>query len=209
MSEPRMAWKGRAGQVRVGHFIQGSRKTLDDVWEITEMRTPSQIGYANTLWWRAVNVSTGEQVAVPPRVVSAEIRFMLTPEEHAEAEETKRPPTLPRQWPSDSEEVLLLVEKLGAREIATRDETTGEIHCPDYDGSFDSARPGGNLFGVEEIEHLRIAHGLDVSGLEKLTGDERTIAITKAHGPLHAPNVGRYAQRGFPHRHTPEDHSIV
>lgn len=210
MTEPlRMAWEGRVGQARVGHFIQGRRRTLDDIWEITEMRHPTQIVYGHTLWWRVANTTTGLTAAIPPRVVSARIRFMLTPEEHDLAQKLRRPPWLPHQWPVDSEEVFMLVDTLGAKEIATRDETTGEVHCPDYDGTFNTARPYGALYGIEEIEHLRICHGLDTSALEALTGDERTIAITKAHGPLHSPAATRSPQRGFPHRHTPENTSIL
>jgi hypothetical protein len=197
-----MAFEGRAGQVRVGHFIQGTRRTLDDIWEVLEMKNPDQIRYGEGLWWRVANTTTGEEAAIPPKMVNSKVRFMLTPEEHELAEERRRPPDLPHQYPIDSEEVLLLVEQLGAREIATRDNETGEITCPNY--------AEGMFHTVDEITHLRICHGLDVSGLEAIGNwEERMIATIKAHGELHSAQGRKVAHKGFPHRHVPEDHSIL
>lgn len=202
MTEPRMAWEGRAGQARVGHFIQGNRKTLDDIWEVLEMKHPPQVETNSGLWWRVANTTTGEELPVPPKSLTARVRFMLTPEEWEQAELSRRPPDLPHQWPVDSEEVLLLAQELGATEIASRDAATGEITCPNY--NYEVIKLGAGP--VPEIEHLRICHGLDVTGLEHIAdGTERAIAITKAHGPLHGPESSRMAHKGFPHRHVPED----
>lgn len=206
MTDLRIAWEGRAGQARVGHLIQGNRRTLDDIWEIVEMKNPQQIEYGHTLWWLVANTTTGLEAPIPPKMVTARVRFMLTPDEHAHAEETRRPPSLPHQWPVDSEEALLLAQELGAQEIATRDDLTGEITCPNYHTQF----PAPGAVGVDEIVHLRIAHGLDVAGLEAITDPSaRMIEIHKAHGQLHGPESLRLAQSGFPHRHVPEDHSFL
>lgn len=199
-------WRGKAGQIRVGHWIQGSKRTAKDVWEATEFRNPGQIEYGHTLWMKVANVHTGVEAVVPPKVVTFPTNFLLTDEEFVQAEASRRPPHRPDQWPTDSDEVLLLVEKLGAQDIAMRDNKTGEVICPAYAMGHSHA---GNYYGVEEIEHLRIAHGIDVSGLLDLRGDERTIAVANAHGPLHGPRSAHMAHAGFPHRHVPEDHSFL
>lgn len=206
MSDLRTAWEGKAGQVRIGHLIQGNRQTLDDIWEVVEMKNPAQIEYGHTLWWRVVNVTTGVVAAIPPKVLTQKVRFMLTDEEHADAERLRRPPDRARQWPVDSDEVLELVVGLGAEHIASRDNLTGEITCPSYADMFG---PIGAK-GIPEVEHLRLAHGLDVSGLEAIVDwEEKYVAIIAAHGELHGPESSRRAHKGFPHRHVPEDHSIL
>lgn len=201
-----MAWEGRAGQARIGHFIQGNRRTLDDIWELVEMKNPAQIEYGNTLWWLVANTTTGDTVPVPPKLVTARVRFMLTPEEHAAAEETRHPPHLPQQWPVDSEEILELVATLGATEIGTRDHATGEITCPNY-----AVQPWHqSQTQADAIHHLRIAHGIDVSGIEALDDWEaKMVATHKTHGQLHGPESLRLAHAGFPHRHVPEDVSFL
>lgn len=206
-----MPWLGRAGMVRIGHMLQGMKRTKGDVWEVTEMKNPAQIEFGYTLWWRVVNTTTGEVLPVPPRNVRARVTFMLTPEEYALAEQTKRAPDKPHQWPVDSDEVLMLAETLGAREIATRDNVTGEVTCPSYATGAHHApewRPG--ILLLDEIEHLKICHGLDVSGLEGIVDhNERLKAVATTHGGLHGPRSARMAHKGFPHRHTPEDHSLL
>lgn len=199
-------WRGYAGQVRVGHLIRGASKRViaHETWEITEMKHPAQVPAGHTLWWRAVNRYTGEEVAIPPRLMTARTTFLLTLEEEEEALRTRRPPHVDPTWPVDSDEVVLLIERLGAQEIASRDNVTGEITCPNYSIG-DTARPDGHLYGIEEIEHLRICHGLDTRGLEAMTGDERVRAIVETHGPLHGPAAKTLHHKGFPHRHVPED----
>lgn len=204
-------WRGKAGQVRVGHVVQGARRTKNDVWEILEMKHPAQFEYGCTLWWRVVNKATGQVAAVPPKSITAPVTFLLSEEEFEMAEKTRRPPDLPHQWPVDSDEVLLLAEKLGARDMASRDNETGEITCPSYAAGQRHTpvwRPG--ILMVDEIEHLKICHGLDVGGLEAISDpNELLLAVAKEHGALHGPRSSAMAHKGFPHRHTPEDRTIL
>lgn len=210
-SDGLVEWRGTAGQVRVGHLVQGMKKTKNDVWEVIETRLPAQVEYGYTLWWRVVNKATGEMAAIPPKSVKSTVIFMLTPEEVEVAERTGAPPPLPQQWPSNSDEVALLVQELGAEVLAHRDRETGEIYCPAYgNGAYHSTvwRPGVGV--ADELEHLRIAHGIDVSALEGIVDPaERLRQVVTEHGRLHGPRSNTIVHRGFPHRHVPEDLSLM
>lgn len=199
-------WGGRAVQVRVGHRIQGRKATKADVWEVTDMRTPDQIQTNYTLWWKVVNVVTGEELAAPPRQVSERITFMVPEDELAKCESSNSPPWMPREWPSDAEQVKLLMESLGGALLAQHDSVTGEVTCPEYAAGL--TVNGWETRKEEQWAHLRICHGVDTSGLEAMHWDEEITAFTKLHGELHGfkpiPSIG-----GFPHRHVPEDHSVL
>jgi hypothetical protein len=115
---------------------------------------------------------------------------------------------LQQTWPVDSDEILLLVERLGAQAIAARDHETGEIHCPDYASGHSVG--GHKTRAIEQLEHIKIAHGIDISSIELLTGNERIKAVLETHGRQHGPQQNRYLSKGgFPHRHVPEDRSIL
>jgi hypothetical protein len=184
--------RGTWAEVTVGSLIAGEKRT--DVWEIIDTANPPQIEYGHTLWFRARNRPTGEVKSIPPHMVKDPVTFLMK-------DDAEKPP--PRTPPADAEQIALLVEKLGAQEIATRNNETGEVTCPSY---AQGKSVGGNRYGLEEIEHLRICHGIDVSGIQAMPlGKERTIMIAQTHGHLHGPESSKIPHGGFPHRHIPED----
>lgn len=192
-------WRGKAGQLRVGHKVFGSYRTPNDVWEILAFANPEQIGYGMTLWTRVRNTTTGAEFSVPPRLVTQGVTFALTEEELEAATQSKRPPERDVVPAVDAAAIALLVERLGAQEIATRDNETGEITCPTIPSHL------GAVGILPELEHLRICHGLDIAGLEAIADPQKRIHETldihaREHGSL-ASQVGR---GGFPHRHIPE-----
>jgi len=95
------------------------------------------------------------------------------------------------------------VESLGATLLATRDETTGEIVCPDYTYESHLDAEGAEV-GIRRglIEHMRFAHGM-------VADDDLSLvdAIT-LHGRAHDPASG-VTKGGFPHRHVPEDLKLI
>jgi hypothetical protein len=209
-SDGLVPWAGRAIQVRPGHLIQGKRATKNDVWEVLETKNPEQIQTNYGLWWRVVNLATGEERAIPPKQVSERVTFMVPADDLAECERSGAPPWQPREWPADAEQVNLLVEQLGATLLAQQDSDTGEIWCPNYaDGSRHTEEWSPGVLQRDILEHLRIAHGMDTSGLEAITDWEEQMHKTNQthwgqHGIKQTPSTG-----GFPHRHVPEDHSIL
>lgn len=199
-SDGLVPWKGQAGDVRVGHIIQGDSGTKKDVWRVIDTRNPNQYDLGRTPWLRVQRLGTEETVAIPPKIVKSPVTFMLTPEEFDHSEMYGRPPYIPRTPVADADAVALLVQELGATEIATKDEETGEIWCPDYEAG---ALPEGVHWrdrASAKLAHLRICHGMDVTALEEMDWEPQMHAITKYHGEAHRDNL----PGGFPHRHVPE-----
>lgn len=186
--------KGVWGEVVVGSLLAGEKRS--DVWEVTDTQHGQKVEHAYTLWFRLVNRTTGVQVAQPPKMVKDPVTFLV------ETPEQEQPAYTP---PSDTDAVMLVVEELGATILATRDNVTGEVVCPNYAAGYSV---GDNKYGVEEIEHLRVCHGMDVRHLETLRGNDAIVQRNKAHGDAH--NSKRPTlPGGFPHRHVPEDHSFL
>jgi hypothetical protein len=198
-------WIGRAGDIRVGHIIQGDSKAKKDTWEVVDTRNPNQYDLGQTPWFRVRRLGTDETVAIPPKLVRDTVTYMLTPEDLEHAEHFGRPPTRPKVMLADAEEVALLVEQFGATRIATRDEETGEIWCPAYEAGYLSSGTHWTDRAQEELAHLRICHGMDVTALEELAWEPQMKAIVKHHGAAHRDNL----PGGFPHRHVPEDLSLL
>lgn len=197
-------WKGRAGDVRVGHLIQGSKATKNDVWRVVEMRNPDQIEYGRTLWWKVENLATGEWAPIPPKSVKAWVTYMLDEAEFEYAEAYGRPPHFPQVWPMDAEQVALLVDTLGATALASQDNETGEIWCPNYAAGHTAT--GWRNRVTEQFDHLRLCHGMDVRGLEAITDwEHQMLEVTRVHGVAHRDDQ----PGGFPHRHVPEDRSLL
>lgn len=171
--------EGVWGDVGVGSVLAGRLKS--DIWEVTDVAHPQQIEPGKSLWVRMVNRKTGEEVSVPPRLLTKKVTFLL------EDEGQSIPVPLPA---SDAEAIALVVEKLGATELATQDATTGEIWCPDPHSWFDPE---------EILNHLRVAHGMDTTDLT--TPELYSAAHGRAHAIAH-PTIGK---GGFPHRHVPEE----
>lgn len=182
--------RGTWGQVVVGAKILGNSGRRGDVWEIIDSRTPDQIRWGESVWYRARSLETGEEATIPPRMVNVPVTFVM---------ESPTGPLPPRTPVSDAEQIALLVEELGATVIATRDNETGEIHCPNYDAG---KSVGDNQYGREEAYHLRIAHNIDASGMNS---EERAKIHRQAHNAAF-PQIGK---TGFPHRHVPEDHTLL
>ena len=179
--------KGTWGEVTVGSLLATSWNRTTR-WRIIDIANPPQIGHLETLWMRARDEASGAEHSIAPRSKNIPVTFLVS-----EAEE-EPPPTTPA---SDAEQVALLVETLGAKVIATRDSVTGEIHCPDYDRSYE-------LDTGDLLMHLRHAHGIDVSGIETAPHDEKISTAVTWHGRLHTVDAKNPPGAGFPHRHVPE-----
>ena len=191
--------KGTWEEVTVGTVIASQKRS--ERWEIVEQRMGDQpIEFGHTLWMRAREQTTGAEFTVRPRNKTSKVTILTQ-----SPLDTTTPDRTP---PSDAEAIALLVEELGATILASRDEATGEIWCPDYASG--ATHPGGSPGGCrDEMEHLRIAHGIDTKPYEEMPFDERIVAVTTVHGRAHNPKyAATYNHGGFPHRHGPEDLSI-
>jgi len=189
----------------VGHIIQGSTKAKKDTWEVIDTRNPHQYDLGQTPWFRVRRLGTEEIQAVPPKTITSRVTFMLTPDELEFAERFHHPPELPKVILADAEGVALLVEQLGATRIATRDNETGEIWCPAYALGKLSEGTHWSDRAREELDHLRLCHGMDISALEEMEWEAQMNAITKYHGEAHRDNL----PGGFPHRHVPEELKLL
>lgn len=181
--------KGTWEEVSLGTVIAGQKRS--ERWEIVEQAHGTQVEYGHTLWMRAREQSTGAEFTVRPRMKTSAVTILT----QSPLDTKTAPPT----EPSDSEAIMLLVQELGAVHLATKDNVTGEITCPDYASGHSN---GDNRYGREEIEHLRFAHGLSVD--DDISIVERTTLHGRAHNPKY-PDIGK---GGFPHRHVPEDLSL-
>lgn len=183
--------EGKWGEVVVGTVIANAQRRTER-WEIFEQAMATPVPFMRTLWMRAREQGTGAEFTVSPRSKDGKV-IILT----RDPADTKTGPITP---PSDADAIMLLVEELGATLLATRDETTGEITCPDY--TYDSHLDGDQAIRRGLIEHMRMAHGMaaddDLSLVDAIT----------LHGTAHDPNSG-VTKGGFPHRHVPEDMELV
>lgn len=193
-------FQGRARDLRVGSKVRGESGAKKDSWEVIDTRNPNQYDLGRTPWFRVKRLGTEEIVAIPPKTVKSPVTFLLTPEEFDFAERYGYPPPRPKVLLADAEAVALLVEQLGATEIATRDNETGEIWCPDYEAGHLPEGVHWRDRASAKLDHLRIAHGMDVAALEEMDWEPQMHAITKYHGEAHRDNL----PGGFPHRHVPE-----
>jgi hypothetical protein len=184
--------KGTWGEVRVGSVL--STNLRSEAWEVIDSRLPDQIEYGHTHWFKIRERNSGREHVVAPKLVTTIAHFLLESPEDARAPK-------PDLEPSNGEEMALLVETLGAQLLATRDNATGEIHCPDYDA------PNPERTGIAPlIEHLRICHDMSVGGILESESSED---IHRIHDQSHSPKFPHVGKGGFSHRHVPEDHSIL
>jgi hypothetical protein len=172
------------GEVTIGTVIGGRKRSQR--WEIVDQQQVGQTEFGVTLWMRAREQSTGEEFTVKPRTKTSRVTILT--QDPADTETPARTPA------STGAAIELLVKKLGATHLATRNEVTGEITCPDYT----------DLYGAEnqEVEHLRFAHGLSVD--DGISAKDLAVLHGQAHNPKW-PNIGK---GGFPHRHVPEDLTV-
>lgn len=182
--------KGKWEEVSLGTVIAGRKRS--ERWEIVEQAHGAQVEYGHTLWMRAREQTTGLEFTVKPRAKTSTVTILTK-----DPRDTK---TAPPTEPSDTEAIQLLIRELGAVHLATKDEVTGEITCPNYEAGHSY---GDNRYGREQIEHLRFAHGLSVDD------DMDVAARTTLHGQAHNPKWPNIGKGGFPHRHVPEDLSFM
>lgn len=179
--------RGTWGEVTRGTVIASQKRT--ERWEIVDVAMGTPIEFGHTLWMRAREQTSGEEFTVAPRLKTQGVTILSQ-----SPLDTKTPVYTP---PSDADAIALLVQELGATELATRDHATGEITCPNYAAGH-THLDGPRAVSRGEIEHLRFAHGLHLA-------EDATLAeIQEAHAAAH-----RGAGGGFPHRHVPEDMSIL
>lgn len=185
--------RGTWGEVVLGTVI-GVREKRSQAWEIVDVSQATQVQYGYTLWMRARERTTGQEFTLEPRPKINPV-IILTDD----PADTATGPIVP---PSDADAIMELVSTLGATLLASRDNETGEIVCPDY---IDRGHLEG--FGERKIsrglgEHMRVAHGHPVAD------DIDFVSLVNIHGQSHDhrwPNIGK---GGFPHRHVPEDPAL-
>lgn len=183
-------------EVVVGTVI-ASRERRSQRWEIIDVAMSTQVDYGRTLWMRARAQATGVEYTVRPRKKVSPVIILTQDPRDTEAGD----PTAP----SDADAIMLLVRELGADAMATRDDVTGEITCPDY--LYDSHIPRElceqSTVRSGMIEHMRFAHTLSVND------DLELASAVTLHGQAHHPGWPNIGKGGFPHRHVPEDLSIM
>lgn len=186
--------KGTWGEVTVGTVIASGKRT--ERWEIIAQSHGQQVEFGRTLWMRAREQTTGAEFSVGPRFKHNPVTILTQ-----DPRDTETPA---RTEPSDSAAIMLLVERLGAAHLATRDDATGEITCPDYAAGRNHLDEVGNrALSRGEIEHLRFAHGMSVDDDISITD------LTTLHGQAHNPKWPNIGKGGFPHRHVPEDLTLL
>jgi hypothetical protein len=192
--------RGVWGEVTRGTVIASRKRT--ERWEIVDVAHGQQVEYGHTLWMRAREQSTGAEYTVDPRPKTAQVTILTQ-----SPLDTQTPEITPA---SDAEVIALLVEELGALHLATRDNVTGEIHCPNYDigaNHLDEIGNGSLTRGL--LEHLRFAHKIDPDEFEVLDWEDKMNQAFTAHGRAHNPRYPNIGKGGFPHRHVPEDLSLL
>lgn len=184
--------KAQWGEVVLGTTIADvSSRTRR--WDIVEVSQATHTQYGHTLWMRAREQTSGEEFTVRPRVKTSSVVILTQDPADTKAGEPSPP--------SSTDAIMLLVEKLGATHLASRDVKTGEVVCPDY--TYDSHLPSGPAHirrGL--IEHMRYCHGM------KPADDLGLLDAINQHA--HAHHVATSGGKGgFPHRHVPEDSVLI
>ena len=188
--------RGTWGEVTVGTLIASGKRT--EVWEVVDTQAGAgQIEPHKTLWFKMRERATGREFAKQPTMINIPVTLLLEPGQES------LPPITPA---SDGDALALLVEELGASLIATKDNTSGEIWCPDYDAGAGSKAGDG---GAAYLMHLQVCHDIDTSALEALPWQERIVEKTRIHGRAHSAKFPHIGKGGFAHRHVPEDHSLI
>jgi hypothetical protein len=180
------------GEVTVGTLLAQRDKRTNAVWEvIATSHGAGQIEFGNTLWMRLRNVETGQEVTLPPKSKNGTCVVLTTSPLDTE--------TAPPTDPVDTEAIMLIVEELGATLLASRDNETGQIACPDYvwESHLDKDEQQPIRRGL--IEHMRFAHAMSVD--DDLSYGDALILHGQAHRP-DWPNIGK---GGFSHVHLPEE----
>jgi hypothetical protein len=165
------------GELGIGHVIlKDGRK-----WTVVDAAAPAQYEYGRSNWLK-LRAPNGEEHAIEPKSVRKQVDVLIDPEAD---------PIPPVSHVHGSVEAALLVEQLGAIELATQDSATGEVWCP------------WSVSGSVDLVHLQVAHNIDTTGIETL--EQRN----DVHGQAHDPRYPLIGKGGFTHRHVPEDLSII
>lgn len=185
--------RGIWDEVVVGTVL-ANRERRSERWEVIDVAHGKQVEYGYTLWMRIREQTTGTEVTVKPHNKTYPVTILtLDPRDTDTTDPTE---------PSDTEAIMLVVRELGAELMATRDEKTGEVTCPDYAAGHHHLGTDMKLLGRAEVEHMKFAHGLEVPD------DISVKELTTLHGRSHNPKFPDIGKGGFPHRHVPEDLTI-
>lgn len=186
-------WEHRAqwGEVVVGAIVIG----MDNKpYRIIDTRHGEGIPSGFTLWFRAEPVAGGDPIVVKPRPREMPVT-VLDPDPNARKVGVYTPP-------SDTEAVMALVEGLGAEWMATHDSKSGEVTCPEYNsGHHASKDPKVWHYSGELRLHLEFAHGVEKATVDQLLQDDLYTYHARHHNDL--------VKGGFPHRHVPEDLTLL
>lgn len=166
-----------------------------DRWEVIDIAMATPVEYGYTLWMRVRDQVSGVENTVRPRNKTWPVTILTQ-----DRADTKTAPLTP---PSDADAIMLLIEQLGAQTLAQRDNVTGEIVCPDYIERSHIPGHGDRQIDRGLIEHMRIAHKMSVDD------DTSTAALVTMHGQAHNPKWPNVGKGGWPHRHTPEDLTLL
>lgn len=184
--------RGIWDEVVVGTILADPKGARSKRWEVIGMGHGQQVEHGHTLWMRIREATTGEEHSIPPRLKVNPVTILT--------QDPRDIHTGERPEPDDTAAIMLLVKELGATHLATRDEATGEITCPDYSSGHNHLDEIGNrALARGEIEHMRFAHGMSIN--DDIPVADRITLHAQAHNPKW-PNIGK---AGFPHRHVPED----
>lgn len=178
--------KAEWGEVQLGTVIATAKRS--ERWEIIDIAMGHPVPPGETLWMKAREQTTGAEFAIHPRLKNRPVTILT--------QDPADTVGMPVQPPSDADAIMLLVQELGAETMASRDNVTGEIVCPDY-------IERSHLTGAAKcrrglVEHMALAHGHPVD--EDL--DIGTLA--SLHGQAHDPRWPNIGKSGFPHRHVPD-----
>lgn len=188
----RDGWFGHSGtwgEVTVGTVLEGPKRT--ERWEVIATAHNGPVRYGYTLWMRIRDQVSGVEHTIEPRPKMNSVTILT--------QDPRDKKTAPPTEPTDTEAIQALIAELGAEVLASRDNITGEIVCPDY--IYRSHIPG---HGAQQqrrglVHHLQVAHKLEVD--EDLSHNDAHALHSQAHDPRW-PNIGK---DGFGHRHVPED----
>lgn len=178
-------------EVAVGTVL-AQRDTRTQAWEVIATAHGTEpIPFNSTLWLRLKNTKSGDEVTIPPRNKYGTCVIL----NHDPLDVSLETPVVP----TDAEAVATLVETLGASHLATKDDASGIVWCPDYvwNSHIDKAEPKPLTRGL--LEHLAFAHNL-IPGAEVDTEDYATVLTL--HGEQHR-RTGNMA--AFAHAHLPDE----
>lgn len=179
-------------EVVVGTVL-GTREQPNSRWEVIETRHGAQVQYGYTMWFKVRDQATGQEFVLEPKPKPYTVTVLTQDPLDTKCGEPTEP--------SDTQGILNVIAGLGAEFLASRDDRTGEIICPNYthESHIEGYGAGQKRRGL--IEHLRMAHG------EPVADDAKFEDVARLHGRCHQMRLPE-GKKGFPHRHAHEDLSM-